>query len=88
MEKYIKYTEAASVLKLMLQEPREQHKEDWHTGVYDAMTKVCTLPAIEAEETKECTKGLHLGHNYYCSNCEQLAPMYNYCAYCGAKVKE
>ena len=36
---------------------------------------------------KECTKGLHLGHNYYCSNCGVLAPIYNYCANCGAKVR-
>jgi hypothetical protein len=37
---------------------------------------------------KTCTKGLYLGHNYYCSSCGQLTSIYNYCAYCGAKVKE
>jgi hypothetical protein len=37
---------------------------------------------------KFCTKGLHLGHNYYCSNCGQLAPIHNYCANCGAKVRK
>jgi hypothetical protein len=34
----------------------------------------------------ECTKGLNLGNMSYCSNCGQLTYMYNYCAYCGAKV--
>ena len=37
---------------------------------------------------KECTKGLHLGNMYYCSNCGKLTYMHNYCASCGAKVTE
>jgi hypothetical protein len=35
---------------------------------------------------KEATRGLHLGNNYYCSNCGKLAAMDNYCSNCGAKV--
>ena len=37
---------------------------------------------------KYTTRGLHLGHQYYCSNCGELTYMHNYCASCGAKVKE
>lgn len=37
---------------------------------------------------KEATRGLHLGHMHYCSNCGTLSYMHNYCATCGAKVKE
>ena len=35
----------------------------------------------------EATRGLHLGHMYYCSNCGKLTYMDKFCANCGAKVK-
>ena len=54
----------------------------------DAVWKAEQLLKAGWVKQKFCTKGLHLGHNYYCSNCGQLAPMYNYCANCGAKVVE
>lgn len=37
---------------------------------------------------EECTIGLHLGHQYYCSNCGELTYVDRYCASCGARVKE
>ena len=37
---------------------------------------------------KTCTRGLHLGHMYYCSNCGKLAHIDNYCSLCGAITEE
>lgn len=36
----------------------------------------------------QATRGLHLGHRYYCSNCGVLAYMEKYCSSCGACVIE
>lgn len=43
---------------------------------------------VEYQEVKYTTKGLNLGLRSYCSNCGRLSYMHNYCATCGAKVKE
>jgi hypothetical protein len=44
--------------------------------------------AIQSEtaEPVQASRGLHLGSRYYCSNCNKLAYMENYCSSCGAKI--
>lgn len=89
MEKYYKASDVAAVIEQLLKTPYYQHDgESWYSGVSAVWDELISLGTVELEQPKECTKGLHLGHNYYCSNCGQLTSMYNYCASCGAKVKE
>lgn len=102
MEKYLNYKEVSNILKQMLQEPKELHKEeDWHTGVYDAMVKVCTLPIVKTEEPKHGKWEFpeYAGQTYYrCSCCgkdysvpptwtlDDVKKYLKYCSACGVKM--
>ncbi len=89
MEKYYKASDIGALVEQLLKTRYWEHEgESWYIGVSDVWDGIIDLAAIELEEPKECTKGLKLGFNYYCSNCGKLVPIYNYCANCGAKVKE
>lgn len=87
MEKYYKVNDVKEIIKKLTKEPAYQHDgEDFYAGVYTVEDALTDLEEIELEEPKQATKGLHLGHQYYCSNCGKLTYMHNYCASCGAKV--
>ena len=89
MEEYVKVSDLNNIIRKLAKAPAYYHEgEDFYHGVCAIEGELMCLPTVKLEEPKECTKGLHLGHNYYCSNCGKLAPIYNYCAYCGAKVVE
>lgn len=89
VEKYYRVSDIKEIIKKLAREPYYQHDgESFYNGVCAVDGELMFIESVEFEEPKKCTKGLHLGHNYYCSNCGQLAPIYNYCAYCGAKVQE
>lgn len=89
MEKYYKVNDVKEIIKKLTKEPAYQHDgEGFYAGVYTVEDALSDLEEIELEEPKVATKGLHLGHQYYCSNCGELTYMYRYCAFCGAKVKE
>ena len=87
MEKYYKVNDVKAIIKKLAKEPAYQHDgEDFYAGVYTVEDALTDLEEVEFEEPKQATKGLHLGHQYYCSNCGELTYMHNYCASCGAKV--
>lgn len=89
MERYYKASEVEAIICKLMREPYYQHEEeDFKAGVSAVEGELMFIDAVELEEPKEATKGLHLGHQYYCSNCGELTYMYKYCASCGAKVKE
>lgn len=89
MERYYKASEVEAIICKLMREPYYQHeKEDFKAGVSAVEGELMFINTVELEEPKEATKGLHLGHQYYCSNCGELTYMYKYCASCGAKVKE
>ena len=67
--------------------------EDDGFALYEAMKFTLELVKsqrleldVMGEKRLTTTKGLHVGHKYYCSNCGKLANMVNFCEYCGAKV--
>ena len=87
MEKYYKVNDVKEIIKKLAKEPAYQHDgEDFYAGVYTVEDALTDLEEVEFEEPKQATKGLHLGHQYYCSNCGKLTYMHNYCASCGAKI--
>lgn len=45
-------------------------------------------PTIDASPIKYTKKGLHVGHKYYCSACNNLSYIEDYCSKCGAKLIE
>lgn len=87
MEKYYKVNDVKEIIKKLAKEPAYQHDgEDFYAGVYTVEDALIDLDEVVLEEPKQAIRGLHLGHQYYCSNCGELAYMHNYCASCGAKV--
>lgn len=87
MEKYYRVNEVKELIKKLTKEPAYQHSgEDFYAGVYTVEDALTDLEEVELEEPKQAIMGLHLGHQYYCSNCGELTYMHNYCASCGAKV--
>lgn len=89
MERYYKASEVEAIICKLMREPYYQHEsEDFKAGVGAVEGELIFLESVELEEPKEATRGLHLGHQYYCSNCGELTYMYRYCASCGAKIKE
>lgn len=87
MEKYYRVNEVKELIKKLTKEPAYQHGgEDFYAGVYTVEDALTDLEEVELEEPKQAIMGLHLGHQYYCSNCGELTYMHNYCASCGAKV--
>ena len=89
MERYYKASEVEAIICKLMREPCYQHEgEDFKAGVGAVEGELIFLESVELEEPKEATRGLHLGHQYYCSNCGELTYMYRYCASCGAKIKE
>lgn len=87
MEKYYRVSDVKEVIKKLVTERGHFYDDDtWYTGVCAVDGELICLEAVMLEESKQATKGLHLGHQYYCSNCGELTYMHNYCASCGAKV--
>lgn len=87
MEKYYKVDDVKEIIKKLARERGYFYDDDtWYTGVCAVDGALACLDTVEFEEPKQATKGLHLGHQYYCSNCGVLTYMHNYCASCGAKV--
>ena len=89
MEKYIKFDDIKEVIKKLIHEPAYQHEdESFYTGVCAVDCELSELPIsyLEPESPTTATKGIHVGHRYFCSNCGKLSYMENYCSICGAKV--
>ncbi len=87
MEKYYRVSDVNEILNKLAKEPAYYHEgEGFYHGVCAVEGELMCLDSVELEEPKQTTKGLHLGHQYYCSNCGVLTYMHNYCASCGAKV--
>lgn len=87
MEKYYRVSDVNEILNKLAKEPRYQHDgESFYEGVCAVEGELMCLDTVVLEEPKVTTKGFHLGHQYYCSNCGELTYMYRYCASCGAKV--
>ena len=87
MERYYKASDVEAIICKLMREPYYQHDgEDFKAGVSAVEGELMCLDTVELDEPKHATRGLHLGHQYYCSNCGELTYMHNYCASCGAKV--
>lgn len=88
--KFSELTEAEAIAEGYdsLEEMQEVLKELYNPADDDMFTLIKFMPCYQVIElsNKTATRGLHVGHRHYCSNCGELACMENYCSRCGAKV--